>query len=307
VKKLIYPITVFVVLQLVVLSSLTLWIIWYIFSKNKYEGMAVLAKSTYTSFETGQIGYGVMIGGILLFFVILLGSTYLFVGWIRERLIHRQRATFFSGFTHELMTPLTCIQMNLETLIKHDLDPQKKEQLLLAAFSEGTRLQHTIHNILEMTRLEHKKKTIQLMPYNFSEYLQNFITEVQVKYPTLKISFLGPPNIFTLLDTKAFDLALSNLLENAIKYGNMPEIKLELTIIKDKIHFTFSDNGKEKIINKKKLFKIFYRGNQHIKGSGLGLFITNCIIKLHKGKIKLLEEGPGTTFLITLPLKAHHD
>ncbi len=305
-KKLIYPVTIFVALQLVVLTSIALWIIWYVLNKKEYEGVAALARTAYTSFETNKTGYASMVSGIILLFAILVGSTYLFIGWIRERLIHRQRATFFSGFTHELMTPITCIQMNLETLMKHELEKDKKEKLLSAAYKEGKRLQSTINNILEMTRIEHKKKTVQTELINFSSYLKNYIAEAKDLHPEIEIFFSATEHFYTMIDKKAFDLALNNLVENAIKYGNDPKIKLELKTNKKKIEFTFEDNGPGIPLDKKKLFKIFYRGNNKVKGTGLGLFIVKSIIELHHGDIELVPTEQGTTFMIHLPLKVPH-
>lgn len=302
-KKLIYPVTVFVALQLVVLTSIILWIIWYILNKKEYEGVAALARTTYTSFEITKTSYASMVSGIILLFAILVGSTYLFIGWVRERLIHRQRATFFSGFTHELMTPITCIQMNLETLMKYELDKDKKEKLLSAAYKEGQRLQSTINNILEMTRIEHKKKTVQTEMTNVSFYLQNYLRETKDLRPDVKITLQCPETLYSMIDKKAFDLALNNLVENAIKHGNNPQITLTLKSHKKKIEFEFFDNGPGTSLDKKKLFKIFYRGNNHVKGNGLGLFIVKTIIELHGGNIELAEMDKGTKFIISLPLK----
>lgn len=301
-RKLIYPVTVFVALQLVVLTSITLWVIWYVLNKKEYEGVAALARTAYSSFESNRIGYASMVSGLLLLFAILVGSTYLFIGWIRERLIHRQRATFFSGFTHELMTPITCIQMNLETLMKHDLEKNKKEQLLQAAYKEGKRLQSTINNILEMTRIEHKKKTIQPELVDFSKYLESYIKGVQELYPELLIEQKSSLSCSVLLDTKAFELVLNNLVENAIKYGSHTQISLSLSVAKKKVTLTFSDNGPGTSLDKNKLFKIFYRGNNKVQGTGLGLFIVKSIVELHKGKVEFVETSAGTTFMIHLPL-----
>lgn len=306
-KKLIYPVTVFVALQLVVLTSITLWVIWYLLNKKEYEGVAALARTAYTSFESNKTGYASMVSGLLLLFAILVGTTYLFIGWVRERLIHRQRATFFSGFTHELMTPITCIQMNLETLMKHELDKEKKDKLLSAAYKEGKRLQSTINNILEMTRIEHKKKTIQPERLNFLVYLQNYVNEAKELHPEISIHLKACISPYALIDKKAFELCLNNLLENAIKYGKEPQIELQLETQKKRIQLTFADNGPGTALDEKKLFKIFYRGNNKVQGTGLGLFIVKSIIELHKGKIELAKSEVGTKFIIELPLEASDD
>lgn len=306
-RKLIYPITVFVALQLVVLTSITLWVIWFVLNKKEYEGVAALARTAYSSFESNRIGYASMVSGLLLLFAILVGSTYLFIGWVRERLIHRQRATFFSGFTHELMTPITCIQMNLETLMKHELDKEKKDQLMSAAYKEGKRLQSAINNILEMTRIEHKKKTIQPELIDFSQYLATYVRATQELYPELEIEQKASETCMVSLDTKAFELVLNNLVENAIKYGSQPKISLSLSVTKKKVTLTFSDNGPGTTLDEKKLFKIFYRGNNKVQGTGLGLFIVKSIVELHKGKVELAKTTTGTTFMIHLPLRSSHE
>ncbi len=301
-KKLVYPIIVFVTLQLAVLTAITLWIIWYVLKKKEYEGVANLARSAYSSIEINRVGYASMIGGLALLLVILVGATYLFIGWIKERLIHRQRATFFSGFTHELMTPLTCIQMNLETMMAFDLEKSKRDQLMFAAFSEGKRLQRTIYNILEMTRLEHKKKTVQLEKIEAKKYFEEMKEHFLQNNSPLKIEVECPEDYFIGIDKKAFELVLSNLIENTLKYSQSEEVSWKGVIQKNEFCFFYSDKGFIKPINEKKVFNIFYQENGKQKGFGLGLYIVKSLISLHKGKISIVHSERGSSFKITLPL-----
>ena len=112
------------------------------------------------------------------------------------------------------------------------------------------------------------------------------------------------------LDIDAFDMALSNLAENAV-YDTLkhPHIGIKIWKDKKKAHIEFSDHGIGIPMDRQKdIFHLFKRLPEGValraKGTGLGLYVTRAIIKAHGGKIRLKRTAPdnGSCFIITLPL-----
>jgi len=108
------------------------------------------------------------------------------------------------------------------------------------------------------------------------------------------------------LDPFHFENAISNLIDNAIKYGGN-EIEIHINRVLDNLEITIADNGNQIEKNQReKIFDKFYRipkGNTHnVKGFGIGLFYTKKIAEKHDGKIQLLPNSKNTIFKITLPI-----
>ena len=120
---------------------------------------------------------------------------------------------------------------------------------------------------------------------------------------------LEPGEYIVKVAVPHFENAINNLLDNAKKYADNPQISLKAYSEKSKLHICISDNGKgisEK--EKQRIFKKFYRvpeGDLHtVKGYGLGLSYVQEVIKRHQGRIKLESElQKGTQITLIIPLK----
>jgi len=309
-RRSVYPVTIFVLLQLLTYTSITLWIVWYIVLKNKYENALELAKKAYSGLEISHSGYAQMISGILILFFILIASTLIFIEWLKARQLYKQGSDHISAFTHELMTTLTCIDMNLEIVLsKEKMSPEHIKKLLVAAFLECKKLQVSINQLIELKKIEHKKNILNFQVTNLDKFVGDFVSKSQLENPQIKISYLSwlEGNLFYFIDRQHFQCVFNNLLVNAISYCEKPpEINIVLKKHKGRIWIEFTDNGigleKKQL---KKIFKIFYRGNERKRGSGLGLYIVSNILKWHKGTIWATSQGLGlgTTFYMNIKLK----
>jgi signal transduction histidine kinase len=115
-------------------------------------------------------------------------------------------------------------------------------------------------------------------------------------------------SVWSLVDDEAMTIAVSNLLENALKYGGDPvEIRVKLHVTDDEAVLEVSDNGdgiaEEEIPF---VFDRFYRAGDEMtrtsQGTGLGLYLVQRIVKAHHGTVKVADTGGGgTRFCITLP------
>ena len=174
--------------------------------------------------------------------------------------------------------------------------------------SESRRLEKLINNLLFSTKLQ------SAYAYNFedsdvSAIINDFIKKFQTLFPGINISKKVDSGIMAKIDREAFESVISNLLENAVKYGGEnEEIEVELKENNGGITFTVKDKGpgipKE---NRKKVFEQFYRqGNEEArktKGTGLGLYIVKKIVEAHRGNIEILDNIPrGSIFSVFLPV-----
>ena len=220
----------------------------------------------------------------------------------------QQRRNFLLSITHELKSPIASIQLVLETFQKRKLEAQQVEQLSQNALKETERLNDLVNDLLLAAKVETAYQP-HLEKVNASKLLQDIIDRLSNKYPEVQFdSSKLSKAIFLQADRTGLTSIALNLLENAVKYGSEnPRVSTTLRSSNGKIQIEFADNGigipdKEK----HRIFERFYRvGNEDTrktKGTGLGLYIVDQIVKAHRGKISIKDNHPkGTIFTISLP------
>lgn len=231
-------------------------------------------------------------------------------GLIEELRINRQRRNFLLSITHELKTPVAAMRLVLETLFKRDLDRSQQQKLAKNGLKEADRLGETIDNLLLTARLEQRyEKTLESKTFN--QVVHPIVIAYKTRSPdaTIILHDKTNPKLNVTLDWRGLEIVLTNLLDNAIKYGNQnPNIVIEGWTTDNKMHITVSDDGRG--INqedKERVFEMFYRGGDEErrsrKGSGLGLYIVREIIRHNGGKILLKDNHPcGCIFTFYLPM-----
>lgn len=254
-----------------------------------------------------------MIFGEALFFVLsLIGGVWIINrGYHREVMAAKQRRNFLLSITHELKSPLASIRLVMETILKRDkLTREQVRKLSENGLYETDRLHMLVEDLLLSAKLESAYQP-HLEQLNLSDLLLDLVDKLQVKYP--KVAFQYEEKVtFPVItgDKSGLTSVVLNLMENAVKYsaGN-PQIDVRLHQTHDKIQFEIADQGigideKEKM----QIFEKFYRvGNEDTrktKGTGLGLYIVDQIVKAHEGLIFVLDNKPqGTIFRIELPIR----
>ncbi len=211
---------------------------------------------------------------------------------------------FINNITHEFKTPLATLSIATKTLNNNFLDKEVTKNTIKIIERQNVRLQkifnqvnfNSIFNNVENTKIEQNIN---------QEFIENSINDFKIANPAIEI--LSEINF--VIDLKMskfhFNTIVSNLLENAVKYGGT---KLEI-IAKTENNFfvlTIKDNGIG--IAKKEqnsIFEKFYRvsnGDIHnTKGLGLGLFYTKEIIEIYNGKIVVESSDKGSEFVISVP------
>lgn len=250
-----------------------------------------------------------MILGEATFFVIslVIGVWLINRGYNKEVMAAQQRRNFLLSITHELKSPIASIRLVLETFMKRTLRPEQVDKLSKNAIQETERLNTLVNDLLLSAKLESAYQ-LHAEEVNLEKLLREIIRKLETKYPKANFSFQLEETALMLGDKLGLTSVALNLLENAVKYSQSdPEILIQLKQTEQGIKLCIADHGigisdKEK----KKIFEKFYRvGNEdtrQTKGTGLGLYIVNQIIKAHNGQIEVLDNDPkGTIFQIILP------
>lgn len=254
-----------------------------------------------------------MIFGEAIVFIIslIIGVWLINRGYNKEIVAANQQRNFLLSITHELKSPLSSIRLILETFQKRDLNTAQKEKFTLSALQETDRLTTLVNDLLLAAKIETAYQPSK-EPIPLTESLEDIVSKLKMKYPEAQFTVRSEPkDIFIEGDRLGITSTLINLLENALKYSPKPAMIEAIVKANDQnVVIEIADQGlgiadKEK----KKVFEKFYRvgseDTRQTKGTGLGLFIVNEIIKAHHGKIVILDNKPkGTRFRITLPAES---
>jgi len=226
--------------------------------------------------------------------------------------LNRLKTEFISSVSHELRTPMSSIQGLAEVLLTGKIkDKTKHNELISLVAGESSRLSRFLHNILDFGKIERNVKTynfqeVQLQPV-VEEAIKPFQYRLESEGFMLKTSFPRQP-IFLEIDQDAIKQALTNLIDNAIKYSSTrKEINVTVAEKENQVEIQVKDKGigiPEEA--QKKIFEGFFRHEEasrhNPKGVGLGLKIVKHIIEAHRGEIQI-ESHPskGSIFSLILP------
>jgi len=257
--------------------------------------------------------------GILLFFGvillaliisgIILNTTFL----VREIRRNEQHDAFINAVTHELKTPVASIRLYLETLITRSVEDKKRNEFYDAMLADSERLLSTIEQILRTGRMGPSSRLVNLAPIDLRELLEECVIRARNLYNLKAESLEYRPGLRTEIqgDIDEVRAALSNVIDNAIKYsGNPVHVTVETAKVDSKyIAVRVKDEGigipKTEL---KRIFKRFYRipgaASRRAKGTGLGLYIVRSVAKRHRGRAWAESEGPGhgSTFVLQFPI-----
>lgn len=245
--------------------------------------------------------------GVTFFLLIAAGAVFVFRAVKRQLKFSQEQQNFMMALTHELKTPIAVAKLNLETLQKRKLEEQQQQRLIQNTLQEANRLNSLCNNMLLSSQIETSGFKISEEEINFSELTNSCVHDFIVRHPDKKFIPIIEHGIFVNGDHLLLQMAVNNLIDNAIKYSPKEAvITLVLAQQKNNINFLVKDQGKGIAAEEKqKVFNKFYRiGNTATKGSkgtGLGLYLTKRIVQQHNGNIFVTDNVPaGCIFTITL-------
>lgn len=247
------------------------------------------------------------------------GQTLGFIKLVRDKTreveLLRSKSEFITIAAHQLRTPLTTIHWVFEGLKgKEKLEAEDKE-LVASGLSNSVRLLKIVNDLLDVSKIEEGKFGYDFKQVDIIDFLSGILTnaEAMAKKYGVRLYFDrgGEQALNLTIDATRLGLAVSNILDNAIKYNvknGRVDVKLERLVGKPYLQVSIKDTGigipLEEI---PKLFTKFFRAENAVKaeteGAGLGLYITKNIINRHGGVIwaeSIINRG--TTFYFTLPL-----
>ncbi len=245
--------------------------------------------------------------GTVFLLLLLFGIFKIKQALTKELQLTNQQKNFLLSITHELKTPIATTKLQLQTLQKHKLDELKQQELIGNALLETERLNNLIDNVLLTSRLDSGEFIFKKQSENISELVEN-IVQRYYKQEIIKneLKFEIENNIFLPIDKTIFPSIITNIIDNALKYSfNEKYVSVRLKKINQNVQLSVSDLGCGVLEqDKKKIFTKFYRaGNEETrtaKGTGLGLYIVNYLVKNHGGNINVKNNLPkGTIFEIT--------
>ncbi|HMS40305.1 MAG TPA: HAMP domain-containing sensor histidine kinase [Pyrinomonadaceae bacterium] len=254
-----------------------------------------------------------MVLGIIFFALIITGLILNMIFLVREIRRNEQQDAFLNAMTHELKTPIASIKLYLETLKTRDVAEVKKQEFYDIMLTDSNRLLTTVEQVLQAGRSRENQRQLNISEIELNNLLAESIKIVQTRYnlDESAIKFSESAEAATISGDKSeLQTVFINLLDNAVKYsGDEPKISIRVKNTHEKkVEIFIKDNGIGLESSElKRIFKRFYRvGNtstQEKKGTGLGLFIVQSIIKKHGGKVSADSkgEGKGSTFIVQLP------
>lgn len=248
----------------------------------------------------------------MLYILMLIGGIFAAARWYKERVKTRnslQMGVILTNITHELLTPLTVISATIYKL--KERAPQYEEDYLVMD-SNINRTTRLLRQILEVRKSQAGQLHLLVNRGNLVSFIEEACENIRpmAEHQQIKLKFNKPHSEGTAwFDADKMDKIIYNLLSNAIKYNKVGgKIDVSLSLNREQAVITIADNGigmsKEKMTH---LYTRFFDGDyrkQNMRGTGIGLSLTHDLVKLHHSDIRCeSQEGEGTTFTITLPIR----
>ncbi len=241
----------------------------------------------------------------------LIGVTLILSDVTRLRKLDEVKSGLISTVSHELKTPLTSIRLAAHVLLNEKLGPlsTKQAELVIAAKEDSDRLYRIIENLLDISRLESGRSTVELVPVSPEQVLLNVIEEMRPSFVDRGVSLVLdlPGDIPQVLaDRLRLEIVFTNLLSNGLKFTPPGgEVKVSARRENGAVLFAVEDTGSgipgESLPHIfEKFFRVPGRGGQP-SNTGLGLAIVKEIIEAHGSRVEVSSEpGRGTKFSFTL-------
>lgn len=227
--------------------------------------------------------------------------------------IDSSRQEFVSNVSHELKTPITSMKVLADSLVQNeDADLNMYKEFMSDIVDEIDRESKIISDLLMLVKMDKKSAQINIEEVDINNLVEIILKRVTpiAEQRNIEITYESYRDVVAEVDEVKLSLALSNIIENAVKYNvDNGWIKVTLNADHKFFYIKVADSGVGIPDDcKSQVFERFYRvdkaRSRNTGGTGLGLAITKNVITLHNGTIKLYSEwGEGTTFTIKIPLK----
>jgi two-component system phosphate regulon sensor histidine kinase PhoR len=264
-----------------------------------------------SNYILGQMNFWIISSVIL--FVTLIGLAVSLFYFYRQKFLSEIQKDFVNNFTHEFKTPLAVMKIASEVLAQESIvhQPGKLQRYTEIIKNQTEHLQNQVGRLLKAASSDNANLHIEKETIDAHLLIEQALDKVQplIEEKNARVEIKMDDATDQMYGDKAhLELAVVNLLENALKYSPDPHIVVEAGKSEKDFFIKVKDNGigiEKKYI--KNIFKKFYRiptGDVHnVKGFGLGLNFVKRIIDAHDGKIKVNSiPGIGTEFKLVIPV-----
>ncbi len=254
-----------------------------------------------------------LVVGIVLFAMLIAGLVLNTIFLVSEIRRNEQQDSFVNAVTHELRTPITSIRLYLETLQSRAVTDEQRQDFYRIMHQDTERLMATVDQVLRAAEVSQKSTPRQWSEVDMAALVRECVEAARARHhlasEQLEESAHVPPGLRLSVNGDAEELrtAISNLLDNAVKYaGSTVRISADTSTNGREVVVRIKDSGVGIAhAELKRIFKRFYRARRTratAKGTGLGLFIVRAILKKHRGDVFAESEGEGKGAQITLRL-----
>lgn len=281
--------------------------------------LIVQAKSSYLPSHTAlaiQFSNNVLevfkrgIGGILISFLtalVLIGALlYLYQTIKRQKELAEIKDDLISNITHEFKTPIATVMSAIEGIenFNRSGDPEKTKKYLSLSMTQLQKLNSMVEKLLETAAFNQDQIELVKEEVDIYSMVSTLVENYSALHPTKTIILDAEGKILKPVDAFHFENVISNLIDNALKYG---EANVEIRLIERDEEMSINVSNQGKMIPKahqSRVFEKFFRvptGNEHdIKGYGIGLYYAKKVVEKHGGRISLRSNENHTTFEIII-------
>lgn len=252
--------------------------------------------------------------GVVIFIAIITGLILNTIFLVREIRLNEQHDSFINAVTHELKTPIASIRLYLETMQRREIEANKRQEFYQLMLEDTDRLLGTIEQVLKAGEAGFKNRARHRVELDFGSLVGECVDLARTRHrlPPEVVRYSSSMNgagAKVQGDPEELRAAVSNLLDNAIKYSaknvdvtvrvEAPDEKRVVLSVRDKGVGIPADELK-------RIFKRFYRvrgrARAQVKGTGLGLFIVRAVARGHGGKVFAESGGVGNGTTVTFEL-----
>lgn len=248
--------------------------------------------------------------------VVVAGVVALLLATAQERRLAALRGEFVANVSHELKTPLALVRMFGELLMTGRVaSEEKQKQYLSIIVRESERLTALIENVLDFARVERGKAAYDFATADIGGVVARAVDACRYRAETegMRIE-TALASVEAVVDERALQLAVINLVENAIKYApGTDAVRVEVQNGGDEVHVRVIDRGPGiDPDDRGRIFERFYRGKRaserQVRGSGIGLSLVQHVVTAHGGSVTVEEtHGGGSTFVVRIPVAGPTD
>lgn len=231
---------------------------------------------------------------------------------VRMQKLEKSRQEFVSNVSHELKTPITSIKVLADSLVMQEDAPiEMYREFMVDITDEIERENKIINDLLSLVKLDKTASEMNIASININELLEQLMKRLRpiAAKRNIEVVLESYRPVIAEVDEVKLSLAISNLIENAIKY-NVDEgwVRVSLNADHKFFYIKVSDSGVGIPEDAQDfIFERFYRvdkaRSRETGGTGLGLSIARNAILMHRGAIKVYSKvNEGTTFTVRIPL-----